>query len=159
MGEVVRALFKDAPAIYYLIKKYPVEVLPRSLSDITVNIDRFFVYREKGEIVGCGAYKILPEMGKETEHIVEIVSICVDKAFQGKGVGAAIVETIIAHIQMYRPGRIILLTFTPKFFAKLGFRRISKKTLYNKIYLGCINCTKYLNPLTCPEVAMALKMD
>jgi len=159
MGEVFRAVFKDAPDIYHLIKAHPVEVIPRSLSDLATSIDRFFVYKENGEVVGTAAYKILPEIGKDTEHIIEIVSLCVDKKYQGKGIGKALVETVIMHIQQFEPTKIILLTFSPKFFSKLGFKRISKKTLYNKIYVGCINCTKYISPLTCPEVAMALKMD
>jgi hypothetical protein len=28
----------------------------------------------------------------------------------------------------------------------------------HKIYMGCINCTKYSNPFTCPEIAMALDL-
>ena len=159
MGQVERAVFKDGMAIYHLIKEYPVEVLPRSLSDITVNIDRFFVYREEKEIIGAVAFKILPEVGKEDEHIIEIVSLCVKKGNHKSGIGRALVETVVMHIQQFHPTKIMLLTFTPKFFAKLGFKRISKRNLYNKIYLGCINCTKYTNPLTCPEVAMALKMN
>jgi len=160
MGEIRKAVFRDALAIYHLIKKYPVEVLPRSLSDITTSIDRFFVYQnKKGKIVAAVAYKILPEIGKETEHIMEIVSLCVSKRYHRRGIGKALVETVIMHIQQYQPTKIILLTFSPRFFAKLGFKRISKRRLYNKIYLGCINCTKYSNPLECPEVAMALKMD
>jgi amino-acid N-acetyltransferase len=124
MGELEKAVFRDARAIYDLIKKYPVEVLPRSLSDITTNIDRFFVYRAKGKIIGTVAYKILPELGKETEHIVEIVSLCVSKRHHKKGIGRALVETVIIHIQQFHPTKILLLTFSPKFFAKLGFRRI-----------------------------------
>ena len=48
----------------------------------------------------------------------------------------------------------MVLTFYPDFFAKYGFKKIDKKALYPKIYLGCIQCTKYPSPLTCPEVAM-----
>lgn len=158
MGVVERAAFKDAVSVYHLIKRYPVEVLPRSLSDITTNIDRFFVYREAGEVLGAVSWKILPEMGKETEHIVEIVSLCVDKQSQKNGIGRELVLAVIDHIRQFNPTKIILLTFSPKFFAKLGFRRTSKRKLYNKLYLGCINCSKYLNPLTCPEVAMVLKV-
>jgi len=29
----------------------------------------------------------------------------------------------------------------------------------HKIYTGCINCTKYDSPFTCPEVAMVLPME
>ena len=39
--------------------------------------------------------------------------------------------------------------------ASLGFAPVSKDTLLYKLYKGCMNCAKYDNPLTCPEVAMA----
>jgi N-acetylglutamate synthase-like GNAT family acetyltransferase len=158
MQSVERAEFKDTLGIYELIKKYPVEVLPRSLSDIATNIDRFFVYHGRKAIAGAVSWRILPEIGNESEHIVEIVSLCVSKRYQGKGVGRLLTLAIIDHVKKLNPTRIVLLTFSPRFFGKFGFRRISKRRLYNKIYLGCINCTKYTNPLTCPEVAMELKL-
>jgi amino-acid N-acetyltransferase len=158
MGEVKRALFKDAIEIYNLIKKYPVEVVPRSLSDIATNIDRFFVYKDKRRMLGAISWRILPEMGKETEHIIEIISLCVSKRHHKKGIGRLLTQAVIAHVQKFNPTRIVLLTFSPRFFGKMGFRKISKRKLQNKLYLGCINCTKYTNPLTCPEVAMELKV-
>ncbi|OGS36213.1 MAG: hypothetical protein A2293_15930 [Elusimicrobia bacterium RIFOXYB2_FULL_49_7] len=157
MGEVQRAVFKDAKEIYELIKRYPVEVLPRSISDLVTHIDRFFIYRQSKKVIGCVSFKVLPEMGKETEHIVEIVSLCVSKRYHKAGVGSLLTRAVIAHVRQFHPTRIILLTFSPKFFKKLGFRKISKRKLTNKIYLGCIHCTKYTNPLECPEVAMELK--
>ncbi|OGK00404.1 MAG: hypothetical protein A2350_14920 [Candidatus Raymondbacteria bacterium RifOxyB12_full_50_8] len=158
MGEVHPAAFRDALGIYKLIKRFPKEVLPRPLSDIATHIDRFFVYKDKNRVAGTVSWKILPEIGNEKEHIIEILSLCVDKKFHGKGVGRSLVDAVIDHIFQYKPTRIILLTFSPGFFEKFGFKRISKEKLYSKIYLGCINCTKYTNPLDCPEVAMELKM-
>lgn len=157
MGEVQRAAFADVLDIYKLIKRYPVEVVPRSSSDILSNIDRFFVYKEKDRILGCVSWKILPEIGREEEHIVEVVSLCVNKRYHKRGIGRALANTVLEHVRQFNPTRVILLTFSPRFFKKLGFRKVSKRSLNNKIYLGCINCTKYTNPLTCPEVAMELK--
>jgi len=54
------------------------------------------------------------------------------------------------------PHRVIVLTFYPDFFRKHGFSETSKENLYQKIYQGCLNCTKYRSPLTCPEVAMEM---
>ena len=28
----------------------------------------------------------------------------------------------------------------------------------HKLYMGCLNCSKYDSPFTCPEVAMALNI-
>ena len=30
---------------------------------------------------------------------------------------------------------------------------------YEKLYTGCINCTKHANPYTCPEVAMRRRLE
>jgi hypothetical protein len=38
----------------------------------------------------------------------------------------------------------------------MGFKEVPKASLMHKLYMGCINCTKYDSPFTCPEVAMAM---
>ena len=57
------------------------------------------------------------------------------------------------------PAQCVVLTFSPEFFRKLGFIEVPKESLMHKLYAGCINCTKYDNPFTCPEVAMALEPE
>jgi N-acetylglutamate synthase-like GNAT family acetyltransferase len=54
------------------------------------------------------------------------------------------------------PQRIIALTFAPAFFRRMGFVEIPKDRLMHKIYMGCINCTRYDSPFTCPEIAVGL---
>jgi hypothetical protein len=36
---------------------------------------------------------------------------------------------------------------------------IPKTEILHKIYSGCINCTKHVNPFTCPEVSMILRLS
>ena len=69
-----------------------------------------------------------------------------------------LVEAAIERVKVLQPEQIIVLTFTPDFFRKFGFVEISKVTIMHKLYSGCINCTKYDSPFTCPEVAMSLSM-
>ena len=88
------------------------------------------------------------------EFSVEIISFCVHKGDQAKGIGGLLLQHALKVLAAYGPDRIIVLTFFPEFFAKYGFVETSKKTLYQKIYQGCIQCTKYKSPLLCPEVAM-----
>ena len=64
-------------------------------------------------------------------------------------------ETALERVAEFKPGQVMVLTFTPPFFEKLGFTRIPKETILYKLYKGCMNCSKYDSPLTCPEVAMA----
>ena len=151
--------FADAEAIFSLIKSYPDELLARPVSDIVQNIDRFLVAERKGEVVGAAAWAVLPEIGKARQPSVEVKSVAVRQDMKGRGIGRRLVEAVIARIREFHPAQIIVLTFTPPFFAKLGFVKVPKKTLMHKLYMGCVNCTKYDNPFTCPEVAMALQLE
>ncbi|MDD5483097.1 MAG: GNAT family N-acetyltransferase [Kiritimatiellae bacterium] len=148
--------FSDAAAIYALLKEHPREVLPRSMSDIIQNIDRFLVAEINGRIAGTASWQILPEIARSPSHSVEIKSVAVSKDFQRHGVGTALVQAMIKHIRTYRPAQIVVLTFSPAYFRRFGFREVPKETLMHKLYMGCINCTKYASPFTCPEVAMTL---
>ena len=71
---------------------------------------------------------------------------------------ARFVRDLIARVSVFKPELVIVLTYTPAFFAKLGFVEIAKTEIMHKIYSGCINCTKQVNPFTCPEVAMGLRL-
>lgn len=157
LATVIRhAGFEDAGAIYALIKKHPREVVPRAVSDIVQNIDRFLVGVVKGRIVGTAAWQVLPEIGRAAHPSIEIKSVTVAKGFQRAGIGTAMVKAVIRRVKAFQPAQIVVLTFSPDYFRRFGFREVPKETLMHKLYMGCINCTKYDSPFTCPEVAMTL---
>lgn len=150
--------FEDTEAVFNLIKKYPEELLPRPISDLVQNIDRFLVCEIDGKVAGTVSWQILPEIGKPRNPSVEIKSLAVEESYRKSGIGRALVQGVIDRIKLLHPSQIIVLTFSPGFFRKLGFKEIPKEKLMHKIYMGCINCTKYDSPFTCPEIAMALDM-
>ena len=150
-----KARFGDGPAIFRCIKAHPNELVPRPLSDILLNIDRFMVADLDGEIVGTVSWAVLPELDPAKNPSVEIQSVSVREDLQKQGLGRRLVETAIDRVAEFNPDQIIVLTFTPPFFASLGFVPVPKETLLYKLYKGCMNCAKYDSPLTCPEVAMA----
>ena len=152
------AKFEDAQPIFNLIKRYREELLPRPISDIVKNIDRFLVCEVNGKLAGTVSWQILPEVGVPRQPSVEVKSLAVSEEFRRAGIGKALVQAAIEKISSYVPSQIVALTFTPEFFEKLGFSRIAKETLIHKIYAGCVNCTKYDSPFTCPEVAMAISV-
>lgn len=153
------ARFSDASAIFHRIKSHPDELVPRPISDILLNIDRFLVAeRADGSLVGTIAWSVLPEIDPAALPSVEIQSLTVHPDAQRLGLGRALVQAAIEHIAKFHARQIIVLTFTPPFFEKLGFARVSKEQLLYKLYKGCMNCTKYTSPFTCPEVAMALQL-
>ncbi len=153
---VRNAGFGDAAHIAALLKQHPREVLPRAISDIVQNIDRFVVCEIDGKVVGTASWQILPEIGKAESPSVEIKSVAVDKAWQGKGIGELLIKSVIKRVKALNPAQIVVLTFSPDYFAKFGFKVVPKETLMHKLYMGCLNCTKYKSPFTCPEVAMAI---
>jgi len=153
-GQLRPARMDDIQQIYRVIRENPKEVLPRSYPDLLQNFDRFLVYEEKGKIKGVIAWQVLPSLEPDTDRTIEIVSFSVRKRNQGKGIGALLLTKLVEELEGYGPDRIVVLTFYPRFFRQFGFRKMSKRKLYSKIYLGCIKCTKYLSPLTCPETAM-----
>ena len=148
--------FEDAVGIFKLIKAFPQELLSRPLSDIVQNIDRFIVCEHKGTVVGTVSWQILPEIGAPRNPSVEVKSLAVAKGHHKAGIGSALVQAAVERIRATHPAEIVVLTFTPDFFRKLGFKETPKETLMHKIYAGCINCSKYDSPWLCPEVAMVL---
>lgn len=155
---VRNASFADSAGIFRCIKDWPDELVPRSMSNILQNIDRFLVAERGGEIVGTIAWSILPELDPEASPSIEIQSVSVRRDLQREGIGRRLVERAIRRVAKYRPGQVIVLTFAPAFFGRLGFVRVSKETLMYKLYKGCMNCAKYSSPFTCPEIAMALPL-
>lgn len=153
------AEFGDAEAIFQLIKAHPEELLPRPIGDIVQNIDRFLVCEADHEIAGCVSWQILPEIGAPRNPSIEIKSLAVKEPFRGRQVGRTLVQNAISAIRHLHPAQILVLTFTPDFFRKLGFKEVPKQDLMHKIYTGCINCTKYDSPFTCPEAAMTLSLE
>ena len=152
------AEFGDANAVFSLIKRFPDEILARPISDIVQNIDRFIVCEAHGKIVGAVSWQILPEIGAPQRPSVEIKSLAVKDSHHRSGIGRALVSGAIERIRPLHTAQVIALTFTPQFFERLGFKRIPKAKLMHKIYAGCINCTKYDSPFTCPEVAVAMTL-
>ena len=53
----------DAEKIFALIHLHRDDLVPRPMGDIVAHIDRFSVAEVDGEMVGCAAYMVLPEIG------------------------------------------------------------------------------------------------
>ncbi len=153
---VRKAKFSDVSVIFKLIQEHANELISMSISSISQNVDRFFVYEKDGKVLGCVAWQILPEIGKPKSPTLEIKSLAVHDEYQSQGIGSALVRSAIDNIMDFKPTQIIALTFAKGFFEKLGFVEVDKSKLIHKIYSGCINCTRFESPLTCPEIAMSL---
>lgn len=152
------AHFGDARALFELIRSFPDQLVPRSPSDIVQNIDRFLVGLVDERIAGCVSWAVLPEPGSVRHPSIEIKSLAVQPEVQGSGLGRALMQAVLDRVRQWEPEQIIALTFEPDFFRKFGFEEVPKETLMHKIYTGCMNCTRYESPFTCPEIAMRLTL-
>ncbi|MDZ4199747.1 MAG: GNAT family N-acetyltransferase, partial [Kiritimatiellia bacterium] len=148
-----------APEIFNLIRNQPDELVPRSRNDILQNIDRSLVAVRKGVVVGTVSWAILPEPASAKHPSMEIRSVAVNRMARNLGAGRALIEAAIERIAILKPEQIIVLTFVPDFFRKFGFGEVPKEKLMHKIYTGCLNCTRYDSPFTCPEIAMSLVLN
>lgn len=148
------ARLQDAESIFALIHLNRELLVPRSMGNIVENIDRFSVAVAGADIVGCATYQVHPEIGAPEAATVELQSLAVLKPYRRRGIGRALVETVIARVRPFAAREVLVLTFAPEFFASLGFREIAKTKVMHKLYTGCINCTKHADPFTCPELAM-----
>ena len=151
---VRQATLRDAEKIFALIHLNRDLLVPRAIGNIVENIDRFVVAEVEGEHAGCAAFQVHPEIGDPLAATVEIQSVAVRAPYRRRGIGRAIVESVVECVSAFSPHEVLVLTFAPGFFTSLGFHEIPKTKVMHKLYTGCINCTKHTNPFTCPEIAM-----
>lgn len=152
------ATLRDAEGLHALIRAHRDELVPRAMGNIVENIDRFLVVERAGELAGCIAYQIWPEIGAPLRATVELQSVVVRASCRRRGLGGLLVRGALDRVRAFDPLEVLVLTLTPAFFASLGFVEIPKTHIMHKLYSGCINCTKHADPFTCPERAMVLEM-
>lgn len=143
-----KARMGDVKAIQRLVAEYAKkgDMLPRSLSEIYENLRDYFVFTENsGEIVGSAAIHIM------WEDLAEVRSVAVRGDRMRRGVGTRLVEACISEAIVLGIPRVFALTYRPEFFEKLGFSRVDKSALPQKIWTDCLKCSKFPD---CDEVAL-----
>jgi len=144
-----KATIDDIKEIQELINFYAKQdrMLPRSLNELYENIRDFFVYEEKGKILGCCGLHVA------WENLAEIKSLAVDESQQKKGIGAMLAKQALEDAKKLKVKRVFALTYAPSFFEKLGFKKIEHAELPHKIWSECIKCVKFPD---CAENALAM---
>lgn len=142
------ARLADVPAIAAIINGYAEQrlMLPRSASELYEHVRDYFVAEaEPGGVCGCVALHI------DTERIAEIKALAVADAMRGRGIGRRLVEVAIAEAADMGLERVFCLTYQERFFAKLGFTRVDRSRLPDKVWSECVRCHRFLD---CDEIAM-----
>ena len=147
MIQTRQAALPDAEHIHAMIQPYAElgALLARSQAELCENIRDFVVAEENGRIVGCGALHLYGL------HLAEIRSIAVNPESIGRGVGRALVESLLDEARRHSVTCVCLFTRTPGFFARLGFERARRQDLPDKIYKDCVCCPRLSD---CDEIAM-----
>jgi amino-acid N-acetyltransferase len=153
MNEFVyrRARPSDTRAILNLINHYSSKglMLPRSFSQIIEKIRDFTVAVENGG--SEGALQGVVGLHVVGEDLAEVRSLAVEETLQGKGIGKKLLEFCLKDAREMRLQRIFALTYQTEFFTKLGFMKVEKLTLPQKIWGDCVHCAKFSD---CDEIAM-----
>ncbi|MDD5450178.1 MAG: N-acetyltransferase [Candidatus Omnitrophica bacterium] len=142
-----KATIKDSAKIQKLINFYAKgdEMLPRSINELYENVRDFFIFEQKGKIIGCCALHIC------WEDLGEIKSLAVIKSKHGQGIGTKLLEACLNDAKKLKLKKLFALTYKPMYFKKFGFKEIDKAALPHKIWTDCIKCVKFPD---CDEVAL-----
>ena len=126
---VRRARMSDVDKIYQQVDYWADkgEILPRSRDNIIHDIQNFVVAEIASEVVGCASLYIYQT------GLAEIRSIVVDEKAHGQGQGQAMVQYLLDFAHQIELQKIIVLTYVPDFFTKLGFNLIDKNSLADNI--------------------------
>ena len=126
-------------------------ILNRSEDEVATNIRSYVLAKEGKKLVGYTALHI------HSPRLAEIRSLIVDEAYRGQRIGRKLVEFAVEEAKaLHVEEDVLVLTYTPVFFEKLGFREISKEAIpEHKIWADCIKCIHF--PV-CNEVALVYKL-
>ena len=143
----------DVKKIHELLVIYSKKaiVLARSEEDIRFYLGNFLVAEVGGTVRGCAAAR---DFGNGQ---LEVRSMVVEPEFQGKGIGRAMIEALIAGLRVKRKQfRLFALTYQVEFFKALGFQVVDRSLFPEKIWSDCAKCPK--NDC-CDETAMLIEFS
>lgn len=146
-----KAKIDDVPQIHTLVNSFASqgEMLGRSRSELYEGLRDFFVVESGVEILGCAALHI------NWEDLAEVRSLAVLPGKQGKGLGKTLVNACIEEARSLGLARVYALTYRPDFFEGVGFSRVSKDSLPQKVWGDCLKCPKFPN---CDEEAVIMEL-
>jgi amino-acid N-acetyltransferase len=147
-----RAKITDVPAMHKLINHFAErgEMLARPLSEIYENIRDYFVVRDGASLIGCAALHV------NWSDLAEVRSVAVAEDHQHTGVGSKVVQACLREARELGLPTVFCLTYKPAFFEQLGFVKVDKMELPQKVWNECYRCAKFP---TCDEVALICRIS
>jgi len=152
--ELSKATLHDIPAMQRLVVNEVKEgiILNRSEDEVATNIRSYVLAKADGILVGYTALHI------HSKRLAEIRSLIVDKNYRAQNIGKMLVEfTLKEAKELEVEEDVLVLTYLPQFFDKIGFKEINKEVIpEHKIWADCIKCIHF--PV-CNEVALVYKLS
>lgn len=126
-------------------------ILNREDDEVATNIRSYVLAKKEGKLVGYTALHI------HSSRVAEIRSLIVHSNYRGAEIGKKLVKfTLNEAKQLGIKEDVLVLTYLPLFFQKLGFSEIAKESIpEHKIWTDCIKCIHF--PV-CNEVALIYKV-
>jgi len=114
-------------------------ILNRSEDEVATNIRSYVLAKEGEKLVGYTALHI------HSRRLAEIRSLIVDEAYRGQKIGQRLVRFAVEEARSLRVEEdVLVLTYQPAFFEKLGFSEINKEAIpEHKIWADCIKCIHF----------------
>lgn len=153
MIELVKATLADIDAMQSLVINEVKDgvILNRSKDEVSTNIRSYVLAKDNDVLVGYTALHI------HSGRLAEIRSLIVDEKYRGHNIGKHLVEFTLQEAKALGVEEdVLVLTYLPQFFEKLGFKEINKEHIpEHKIWADCIKCIHF--PV-CNEVALVHKV-
>jgi len=152
LADVRAAVLADVTGMEKLMAPFVAtgDLLPRSNYDLCRHIKEYVVAEDAdGEIVGTASLKVY------STQLAEIAGLAVRDDQQGRGVGRALVESVVDDARALGLREVFGLTRKPMFFLRLGFRATEKEQFPLKVWADCARCPRQD---ACDEVAVALTL-
>ncbi len=154
MIELTKAKLSDIPAMQKLVVSEVKDgiILKRTEDEVATNIRSYILAKKNNVLVGYVALHI------HSMRLAEIRSLIVDSQFRGLNIGKQMVEfTLKEAKELNVKEDVLVLTYLPDFFKKIGFKEIEKELIpEHKIWADCIKCIHF--PI-CNEIALVYKID
>ncbi len=150
---LVKANLRDIPEMLHLVAEEVKSgvILDRDAEEIATNIRSYVLAKEGEQLVGYTALHV------HSPRLAEIRSLIVNEAFRGRSVGKEMVLFALDEARALGLEEILVLTYVPQFFLKMGFEEIAKESIpEQKIWADCIKCIHF--PV-CNEVSLMYRIN
>jgi len=138
---------EDVPHIYALLKPFAQDdiILQRDEDNIFQHLQEFLVAECDGSLAGVVCAHIYGE------NLAELRSLVVKPGYQKLGIGRLLVEGCEQWVIALGVAKIFALTYVIDFFIQLGYRKVGKESLPQKVWTVCVHCDRFAN---CDEIAV-----